>query len=511
MPRTSRRAVAAAVVAGFAMLAACQGGSSGDGSGDRSDSDQGGVLRVGRLESFDGWVLDSAAAYGSYQTHQAVMEPLTRFSANGTDVEPGLADRWTYDPEVPRWRFHLRDAEFSNGDPVTADDVVFSFGVWSSGLNFGGSFDLVEKAVAVNRRTVDFVLAEPTETVPALLSGSIAGVMPEDFAGKTKKAYYADPIGAGPYVVKDWSTGGRITLVRNDRYYDPDRPGLNEVRIEVFTDGNEAAIQFQGDAIDLLEYVPVATASQYAEDDLVVPEVGQLSHLSLNTTRKPLEDRDVRLAIANAIDYQGIVEGPFAGYGEAPTGLLVENIGGYQPPSVPYYRTDVAAAQKLMEGSSVGSDFSAELIYDSSNTTDRLTAQILKENLAQVGVDLQLTGLETGAFVERAFSLDADMVLWSYGAISPDVTDPLGWIIGTGYLFTGYDTGRLDQEYNAYRTATDEQTKAEAITAVQDEAVDEAMAISLADFSAVFAASPDLEGFEPAPWGLYYYDTISRG
>jgi peptide/nickel transport system substrate-binding protein len=100
----------------------------------------GGTLTVGRTESFDGWVLDSAAAYSTYQTHPAVFEPLLRFTADGANVEPGLAEKWGYDEATTTWTFTLRsNAKFSNGQPVTSADVVFSFGVWSAGVNFGGS------------------------------------------------------------------------------------------------------------------------------------------------------------------------------------------------------------------------------------------------------------------------------------------------------------------------------------------------------------------------------------
>ena len=68
-----------------------------------SSTKTGKTLKVFRSESFDGWELDSAAAYGTYQTHPAVMEPLLRFSADGTSVEPGLADKWSYDEQNRQW------------------------------------------------------------------------------------------------------------------------------------------------------------------------------------------------------------------------------------------------------------------------------------------------------------------------------------------------------------------------------------------------------------------------
>ncbi len=86
---------------------------------------------------------------------------------------------------------------------------------------------------------------------------------------------------------------------------------------------------------------------------------------------------------------------------------------------------------------------SLELIFDSGIPADTLVAQVVQSNLKDVGIDVTLTGLETGAFLDRAFGLDSDMMIWSYGAISPDVVDPMGWILGTSMLFTGADDAGL--------------------------------------------------------------------
>ncbi|NHZ73699.1 MAG: hypothetical protein GWP16_04430, partial [Nitrospirae bacterium] len=89
--------------------------------------EEGGTLQVVRFESFDGWVLDSAAAWSTYQSHLAVIEPLLRFGEDGKSLADGLAEEWSYDPEALTITFTLKEnARFSNGDPVTAEDVAFS-------------------------------------------------------------------------------------------------------------------------------------------------------------------------------------------------------------------------------------------------------------------------------------------------------------------------------------------------------------------------------------------------
>ena len=488
------------------VLAACGGGTDGEAS-----SSAGGTLRVGRAESFDGWVLDSAAAYATYQTHAAVFEPLLRFAPDGTNVEPGLAETWVYDEAAMTWTFTLRsNAKFSDGSPVTSADVVFSYGLWSSGPNFGGSFGQVADVKAVDDRTIAFTMKAPDAVLPSLLSASIAGVLPADFGGRSEKDFYAKPIGAGPYRVTKWSSGGRIELERNPNYYAPDRPKLDKVSIDVVADDSELSRLFEGGELDLVNYVSIASAAQYPEGSLTVTPSSQVFHVSLNATRAPFDDPEVRTAVAAAIDYQSIVDGPLREYGALPTGILAPNLGNWAPPSSDYYSFDLSAAKASLAGSKHADGAEVELIYDAANGTDALLAQIVQANLGEIGITVKLTGLETLAFLDRAFAIDADMTLWSYGAVAPDVSDPLGWIAGTGNLFTGADQTVFDEQRDAYLTTVSPDAKRAAVVAVQDDARSTAAAIALAETPTVHAVGDKLTGFEPAPWGLYYFDTIAK-
>jgi peptide/nickel transport system substrate-binding protein len=225
----------------------------------------------------------------------------------------------------------------------------------------------------------------------------------------------------------------------------------------------------------------------------------------------PFDDAHVRKAVSTAIEYNSIVNGPLAGYATEASGILAPNLGNWAAPTAPYYITDLDAATAEMAASANPDGFTTELIFDAANGTDALLAQIVKDNLAKIGIDVELTGLETLAFLDRAFTLDADMMLWSYGAISPDMSDPLGWIGGTGYLFTGFDQTAFDEQRTAYLTTVSADEKHDAVVAIQDGAFEQAAIIALAETPTVHAAASGLTGFAPAPWGLYYFDTIRNG
>jgi peptide/nickel transport system substrate-binding protein len=504
------RAIVVTTCLAVTVAACASDGDEGEATGptDAGTPQRGGTLRVARSESFDGWVLDSAAAYASYQTQYAVIEPLVRSTSDGQSLEPGLAESWTYDAAVPSWTFVLRDGlVFSDGTPLTSADVAFSETVWVEGPNFGAVYAGIKKVKTPDERTVVFELYDPDTTLPVVLSWSASGVMPEDFGGRTEDQYYEEPIGAGAFTVTEWSPGGRIVLERNDLYYDPERPYVDEIVIDVITDANERAVQLQSGQVDIAEYVSPITASQYGDTIVALP-TSQVEHLSLNTTTAPFDDIDVRRAVAYAIDYEAVVGGPFAGYATAPQGIIAPNLPNWAPPSLPPFSRDLEEAERLLAGSKYPSPGTVELVYDSGLPADNLTAQIVQANLAEIGIDVKLTGLETGAFLDRAFGLDAEIVLWSYGAISPDVIDPVGWILGTSWLFTGFETDTLLDQWFAYTATESTEEKQGIITQIQDEAIQDAQAISLAEFQVLHGVRAEVRDFASPPWGVYYYDPI---
>ena len=469
---------------------------------------RGGTLHVVRAESFDGWDQDKAAAYASYQTLLAVLEPMVRFNANGKDIEPGIATSWSYDAKAMTWTFTLRDGvQFGDGSPLTSADVAFSEGVWAAGPNFGGLYSSIKKVLTPDPKTVVFQMGAPNTTLPVQMAWASSGIMPRNYGGRAKAAFDAAPIGAGAFIVVSWSPTGRIELARNPHYYMKGRPYLDKVQIDVVSDANERAVQFQSGQYDISEGVPTNTAKQYGSSLIALP-ASQIEHLSLNITKAPFNNPKVRQAIAAAIDYKGIAGGPYQGYATPPTGILPPNIGHYSAPSLAAPTQDLAKAKQLLADSGATTTGTYEVIYDSGQPNDALVAQILQQNLAAVGINLKLTGLETGAFVDEAFGVKSDMVLWSYGAISPDMFDPIGWILGTSWLFTGDDTKPLKAQYDAYNAAQSDAAKQKIVTQIQDQSLLTAQALPLASFQVLQGVSSKVKGFASAPWGMYYWDPI---
>jgi len=317
-----------------------------------------------------------------------------------------------------------------------------------------------------------------------------------------------NPIGAGVFVVDEWSLGGRIVLSRNEFFYDSARPYVDEVVIDVIASETERQLLFDGGGVHIVEHLSPTVAGQYDAGDVYVNEPHAVQHIGLNVLAPPFDDPLVRQAVAYAIDYDAVAAA-LGGYYVPPSGILTPNIANWAPPTKPYYRRDLAMARDFLAQSSAPDGAQVEMIVQAGDQPLELISQVVQANLAEIGIEVQLASLETGAFLDRAFTFDADITPFSYGAISPDMYDPLSWIMATGWLFTGYETDTLLGHFLDYAGALTPEDQQAVVAQIQDEAIDAAAAIAVAEGSYLHAVGQNLSGFESAPWGLYYYDTIS--
>lgn len=496
--RTTTISALTAVALLLAALTGCTAGSGEDSQ----------TLHVIRAESFDGWDPDKAAAYATYQTLSNVEEPLLTFGPDGHSITPGIATKWVYDPAAMTWTFTLRDGvKFSDGRALTPQDVIFSATVWAKGKNYGSLYGNIADVTSDDPHTVVFHMSAPDTTLPVLMTWSSSAIFPKDFGGVSESKFWQKPIGAGAFAIESWSTGGQTVLVANKHYYD--KVGVARVVISTVTDANQGAALLQSGQADISEYVTPQDAAAYGTAIKALPS-SQIEHLSFNTTRPPLDDVHVRRAIAEAVDTAAILTGAFKGHGEKPQGIIPPGLANWVAPDAPVPSFDLEKAKAELALAAV-KPMQLEVVYDASNQTDNNVAQIIKQNLAALGIDLTLTPLETGTFLDRAYGLKSDLVLWSYGPVSPDVSDPLAWISGTSWLFSGTGTDRIVGQFNAYAAAEDAAARQAIIRQVQDDAASEVLAVPVAQFQVLDAVGPRVKGFAPAPWGMYFWSQITLG
>ena len=467
---------------------------------------RGGELLVVRGLFHEGWDPDNALELASIQYIQHVMEPLIRANPDGRTLAPGIAQSWEYDHDGLTFTVNLNpDAKFSDGTPVTAADVVFSAEEWKAGPNYGILYAALGTAEIVDDHTVVFSLEYPDSSLEAVLTWQSAAIMPEDFGGRSRDDYMADPVGAGPFAVESWQPGAELVLVRNEHFYDPARPYLDRIVIAESSDVNQRMVAFESGGADLI-LVPPDQIGSVPDGQLTLAPAHVMHYLGFNTTAAPLDDPDVRRALALAIDFDAIVS-LGAGTWENPTGGIPPNVADWAPPSAPYFTRDQDQARRLLDEAGA-SGLSLELTYDTGVFNHDLVAQVVQASLGAVGVDVAIVALDTNSHIERTASGEYDMDLWTMSAISPTAIDPVGYYAAVDYLYTGYPLDVIDEVLVEFTSTIDDAEQAVAIAKVQDEIATQVPFVALSNQQTAFAARPGVEGFAPAPWATWWYDQI---
>jgi ABC-type transport system substrate-binding protein len=493
------------------VLSGCAASASSS-SGESAPSSHPGTLTWARPAASNGWEGDKCVDT-SIPLNPAVYDTLLRIETpSGDGLAPGLAETWEWDDASLSYVFHLRDnAMFSNGDPLTAADVVFSVNEWLTGEFSSSYYANVDHAEAVDDSTVKIVMKQVDTFLPSLLTWCTSPIYPSDFAGETRDAFFQSPIGAGPYAVSDWEdpmgTSEKITLVPNEHYYgwkDGAAP-LDTIVVETITDPNQRALEFQAGDVDLLEAVDSATATQMSPDQLRTTTPNPIQTTLVNETAPGLSNPDVRQAFSLALD-RDTLAATLADGSVPAEGALPINVPGWVAPSTPYsYDPDEAKALLAASGET---DLTFTLLYDASDHSSDVLAQAMQAQLAEVGITLEFETTDGNTVIARQSSSDFELSLTSPSAISPTVFDPISWI-AIQYTWTGSPSTLLQDEFLAGTSTTDDAEAAKSVLAVQDFITTDNGMVGLVNSASTYAAQTWVEGFDPLQYRTFYFDTLA--
>ncbi|MGH3360141.1 MAG: ABC transporter substrate-binding protein, partial [Nocardioidaceae bacterium] len=442
-----------------------------------------------------------------FQISNAVIEPLIRPSEDGTKLQPGLASSWRFNSDNTVLTIRLnRKATFSDGTPVTTEDVAFSVETWKSGESYGSTYGVIDHTTIVDSRTIELHLVYPDAALSAYLSWAAAGVMPDEFGGRSAQEYYQDPIGAGAFTVESWSPNGLVELEKSPHYYRPGRPHVDEIVSSFAADPNSVSLQIRAGQIDLADEVLPVAAISLADDQVKAEPVHLTPVLLMNTKDDALSDVAVRRAIAYGIDYDAIVASALKGYGVPPTGPLPPNSANWAPPSEPYFAHDPDQAESLLSSASNPPDTVA-LTYP-NDPSSALMAQVIQQNLDDIGIDVELQAADSATEFANLSSGNYQLGIFSTNAISPDVSDPAWYVAATKTMFTGYPTGSAVKALAAYAAAETSQERKAEVVKLQDIWADDVPYVALAHTSALEAQGSGVHGVHVTPWGSYYFDSV---
>lgn len=449
--------VGAAVVLAVA-LSGCTG-STDSGSGAATFGDLSGPATAEQLTI----ALDKDAgpinlfAGASDQLVELVYDKLLAPSPYVDDPQPWLATEVRQlDPAV--WEADLRtDVTWQDGERFTPEDVVFSFrymhdaptGRYTHHVN---DTPYVDRVVQVDDDTVRF---ECRDACPSLARVTLADlpIVAEHIWGDIDPAEAKTvqdlPIGTGPYQLTAYSPTEGYTLTANEKYF-AGKPTVDTIKMPVITDQSATFTALQSGEIDAttrtLGPELVAQFEQSGNLDSLTTQALSFPEIKMNFLRKPLDTPKFRRALSDAVDKEQMLDVVALGQGRAAT-------QGYPHPDAPFANpgnstpTDRAAAGSALDelgytdtdGDGVreidGKPLVLRMYVDSGLPQDVRAAELVAEDLGEVGIGVETEGMDAAALSERSAQKSYDLLVGSIGAHG--VADPDQFIMShrSGYLW----------------------------------------------------------------------------
>lgn len=516
---TRRRGLAAAATALAAalLLSSCAGaGAPGADSETTETADplSGGTLTFGRVAAVNDLDLNQQITANNAFAIDKIFEPLINFDDQGKLV-PWLAD-YVVDDAGTNYVFTLREGlQFSDGTPVTPEDVVFSL---NRHLEVEGPLPLTEPIASIEAsgdRDVTIVLDEAYTPFLSELAGFANGIFPKDFGGVTEAEFFKNPVGTGPFVVDEWDPNGDISFVKNEHYWQDGKPYLDGLVYRFVADDAQLRQQLAAGQIDAVDTVPAANAAEVdSAADTVLSETSGWSteQVFFNTQREEFADVNVRRAIALALDREGITAATTFGTAEVANSLLPPTITDSANDTVKALDFDVDAAKAELAKSQFPDGFNTTLLLASGNAQRAQIAQIVQESLAKIGITVEIEQLDIAVFRERFFAYDFDMMLNSGQSDAPDPNgfitfqaDPDGF---SKSYWTHFTDERVTKLMHEGRTTPEGAERTKIYADIQQLLADEVPYIPLFFPANLKASTTDVHGFTVLPNGsVRFQDT----
>ncbi len=373
----------------------------------------GGTLVLG-IDISDSITFDPAreAQYTAPLSLRAAYESLVTMSPGDyLEVKPALAKSWAKTADGKGWRFNLADAKFNSGNPVTADDVKWTFDRLINLKDQPSQYVTnVSSVNAIDTHTLDIMLVDPTQPILAILSGPNFGVMEAkavEAQGGTadKDASTADKAtqwlnqhsaGAGPFTLVGWTRGAQILLTRNEHYF---RGPVQFEHVIVRHMGDSAtqllAIK-RGDIGVAFNLIPEQIATLKDDKQVRVEGLRSLDYVYMALTNEPefnkaLAVKEARQAIACAIDYDGIINSLLGGKALRCASFIPIGLYGSTEETTKQlgWHQDLDRSKQLLQKAGFPGGFEFKITYGDaavSGLSYAVLAQKLQSDLARVGI-----------------------------------------------------------------------------------------------------------------------------
>ncbi len=341
-----------------------------------------------------------------------LMEEQADYYAGPPSFTPFVAASWTYGEDGLSISFTLREAAWSDGTPITGDDVRFS---WEAAKHPGvawNSASIVDFIADIEVRSPREITVKYTERYPYqlmdindvhILPRHVFGKVPFDQWQKVGTWDEQAKVSGGPWLLDKNVPNQEVAFVRNPRFWDPEKPYLERVvwKVQGNMETNLNAM-LAGDVDFMLSVPPKDAGRVLADEDLLLYTyvTRAIGWIGWNTRKAPFDDVRVRRAMTHAIDRENIVEAIFYGYAQVAGPIIIRSLWASDHAIEPL-EFDPEASEKLLEaaGWKKGADgvrakdgkrLSFALVTNAGNEVRKKICEYVQSNLREVGVEVEL-------------------------------------------------------------------------------------------------------------------------
>ena len=495
---------------------------------DISEATKSGILLLGNgsePESLDPHI---ATGVSAQRIISSLLEGLVVENPKTLAPEPGMAKSWKVSKDDLVWTFNIREnAKWSNGDPVTANDFVYSVKrVLSPGLgaqnaymlyavknakeyNKGEIKDFTKVGVkAENRNTLKIFLSKPTPYFLSLLTNMAWLPVDSKVIGKygkidqrgTKWSLPKNYVSNGPFKLKSWRINKNIVLLKNQDYWDAKNVKLNEVKFYPVKDNQTEERAFRSGQLHVTYTVPTNKIKVYEKESpnliRVTPYLGTY-YLIINVRKSLFKNAKLREALALALDRKSLAEKVVKGGKKPAWSFTPPNTAGYYAGHL--VQENVKQARKLLAeaGYPNGKGLpTIQITYNTSNRNRRLFEAVQAMWRKNLNINVSLVNKEWKVYLDtfKTKNFEIAGASWIGDYADPNTFLDL-WETGAGNNRAGWSNKKYDLLIRQASTTRDQKKRFTCFKDAETILIDEAPIIPIYFYTSLALIKPSVHGW----------------
>lgn len=433
-----------------------------------------------------------------------IYDPLYVIDVNETRYY--LADSYEVSEDGMQITVKLKEGlRWHDGEAITADDMIFTMDVCSDTNNGAGGTNIVilndqpVKYEKVDDLTVKVTLPMASASYADLL-GSLTLIPEHVFEGNPSVVSAGEAnmkgIGSGPYKVTEFKQDEYLLLEKYEDYY-MGAPSIDKVTFRIISDLSAQEVALMNGEVNFMELANAPAVAKYEADPnftvVKYPE-GRVNYLAVNKFCETVQDPKVVEAVFAALNRDEIIAGAYGDGMAESANSIFSNVNTFYDPSVEGYTQDVEKAKQLVKETGLDSK-TLTLYFNSERVYMKESAQIIQQQLKNVGINLEVIPLESAGFFEKVFGTDGDYEFYlnGYGAVGDPDQVVAGMYDGTWGVNLAV-SDEVSQLWKDARTVYTPEERAAIYKQIQIQTRDELTCYPIAYPNYVFVTTSNIKG-----------------